>query len=105
MPARLAETRQIALAQGKSPMRICDAHGLSELRLRMRADPGDEQKAAQHNEGVNFSLFLGGECADPAIAPHPRFEELRHLRIVLEKTTPSLRNHRGTRKTRSRRSR
>src|SRR6478736_3990282 len=83
--ARLAETRQIALAQRKSPLRICDSHGLSELRLRMRADPSDEQKTAQHHEGIDFGLFLGGECADPAIAPHPRFEELRHFGIVLEK--------------------
>ena len=85
MPARFAETRQIALAQGKSPLRICDTHGLSELRLRMRADPSDEQKTAQHHEGIDFGLFLGGECADPAIAPHPRFEKFRDFGIVLEK--------------------
>src|SRR5262245_49343935 len=58
-PAGLAETRQIALAQRESGLCVCDPHRLSELGLRMGADPGYEQQAAQHHEGVDFGLVLG----------------------------------------------
>src|SRR5262245_8130297 len=82
--ASLAETRQIALAQGECTLRVCDPHRLSELGLRMRADPSNEQKAAQHHEGVDFGLVLGRERADAPITPHPRLDERRHFGTVLE---------------------
>src|SRR5262245_9293677 len=83
-PARLAETRQIARAQRESALRVCDPHRLSELGLRMRADPSDEQQAAQHHEGVDFGLLFGRERASAAIAPHPRLDERRHFGTFLE---------------------
>src|SRR5262245_33161762 len=84
-PPRLAEPRQIALAQGKRGLRVRDPHRLRELGLRMRADPGDEQQAAQHHEGLDLGFVLGRERADAPVAPHPRLDERRHLRAFLEK--------------------
>ena len=65
-------------------MRIGDTHGLSEFRLGMRADPSDEEKSAQHHKGLDFGLFLGGECADPPIAPNPRVQQHRHVGTIFE---------------------
>src|SRR5262245_23960687 len=82
--AGLPETREIVLAQRNGASRVVDAHGLGELSLRMRADPGDEQKASQHDEGLDLLLIGRAQRAKAPVATHPGLQQLRDLGLVLE---------------------
>ena len=82
---------EIVLAQRNGRSRVVRSHGPGQIGFRMRADPGDEQNAAQHHEGPDLALVFRRQFLDAAVTPDPGGQKPWNLGPMLEE-----RDRRGT---------